>query len=571
MSDGADARDAAAPGRKALLAPAALALLYVGLRLWRMTDSCLWFDEIFGVHAARHAWAEMLRFVAADAIHPPLFYALLKIWTAAGGESLLWLRLLPVALSTAALVPLLLLCRELRLTPSETNLALLLFALNGYLVKYAHEVRMYSLLLPLALCSLWLAVRFAGSRRESTGQLAALFAANLLLVYTHYYGWLVVASGLAYLLVFASRRKLLRFALVAALVAACFAPWAYAVARAGGPVEQNLGWIARPGLGALAETYLTTNELLYYRQGGHEPPYLRLTAPLAPLLFGLPLLLLARRAFKGRRTKARDAEDAPAPADATARAQPAADARAHAADVGTHAVPALALFALLPLALAFLLSHALPHSVWGARHLVVAAAPYLIFVGVALARLRPAWLRAGVLVALGCWAFLNASFLLIRGPRTYVWCAWEPLARRTAEEARARDEQQLTTEPRHAPDATLKVYAFEEAVAYHVWFALSSAGERRFAVEAVKGVPGLSEDAAYFLPRAFEGVRVRDARDAFTEDLFYVAFRDSGWRADRPPLKFLAERGFEADAPSEVRTPAGTAFLVRFARAPKSR
>src|SRR5919106_5042635 len=89
--------------------------LYVAARLWRLTGSCLWFDELFSVHAARHPWGGLWRFVAADLIHPPLFYALLKLWTAAGGESLLWLRLFPALTSIAALVPFLLLARELRL------------------------------------------------------------------------------------------------------------------------------------------------------------------------------------------------------------------------------------------------------------------------------------------------------------------------------------------------------------------------------------------------------------------------------------------------------------------------
>ena len=105
-------RLAARPG---VLLAALLVGLYVAARLWRLTGSCLWFDELFGVHAARHSWAGLWRFTASDLIHPPLSYALLKVWTAAGGESLLWLRLFPVVASAAALVPLLLLARELRL------------------------------------------------------------------------------------------------------------------------------------------------------------------------------------------------------------------------------------------------------------------------------------------------------------------------------------------------------------------------------------------------------------------------------------------------------------------------
>src|SRR5947207_1806607 len=137
----------------------ALTVLYVAARLWRLTASCLWFDEIFSVHAARHTWGGLWRFAAADLIHPPLFYALLKIWAAAGGDSLLWLRLFPALTSIAALVPFFLLARELRLGAAATDVALLLMAADGYLIKYAQEVRMYSLLLMLTLLSLWLFAR----------------------------------------------------------------------------------------------------------------------------------------------------------------------------------------------------------------------------------------------------------------------------------------------------------------------------------------------------------------------------------------------------------------------------
>src|SRR5687767_1144975 len=174
--------------------------LYVGARLWRLTASCLWFDEIFGVHAARHTWGGLWSFVAADLIHPPLFYALLKIWVAVGGESLQWLRLFPLVASVACLLPFFLLARSLRLSPAQTNLSLFLFAANGYLIKYAQEVRMYGLLLFFTLGSLWLFVRLSQAESASRGLLFALTACNLLLVYTHYYGWLVVAAEAAFLL-----------------------------------------------------------------------------------------------------------------------------------------------------------------------------------------------------------------------------------------------------------------------------------------------------------------------------------------------------------------------------------
>ena len=55
------------------------------------------------------------------------------------------------------------------------------------------------------------------------------------------------------------------------------------------------------------------------------------------------------------------------------------------------------------MALAILASWVLPHSVWGTRHLIIVAVPYLLLAAIALERLRPQWLRITALLLLGCW------------------------------------------------------------------------------------------------------------------------------------------------------------------------
>ena len=143
-----------------------------------------------------------------------------------GGESLLWLRLLPALVSIAAIIPFLLLCRELKLKQSEWNLALLLLAVNGYLIKYAQELRMYSLLMFLSLCSLWLFVRFFKAEHASRKQLGCLFLINLLLVYSHYAGWIVVMVQCLALVIW-QRRKAKAFLIAFALLLLAYAPWAF--------------------------------------------------------------------------------------------------------------------------------------------------------------------------------------------------------------------------------------------------------------------------------------------------------------------------------------------------------
>ncbi len=203
---------------------AVVCVIYVLLRLWNLTDSCLWFDEIFGVHAAELSWGNLVWFVAQDLIHPPLFYASLKIWIAVGGTSLFWLRFFPVLFSVLAVVPFILLCRQLKLSLPTTALALIFFAANGSLIKYAQEVRMYSLLLCFGLFSVWLFVRFLNSGKG----FFLLIIINLLLVYSHYFGWLIIASEI-FAVVILARERLKQIFLMLITVGLSFAPWIYSI------------------------------------------------------------------------------------------------------------------------------------------------------------------------------------------------------------------------------------------------------------------------------------------------------------------------------------------------------
>ena len=139
---------------------ALLFVVFILLRFWNLTESCLWFDELFSVHAAEQSWGNIFSFVAQDLIHPPLFYVLLKLWISVGGENLYFLRVFPVLFAIVSLIPFYYLCRQLKFEFPVFALALAFFTFNGALIKYSQEVRMYNLLLCLSLFSLWLFVRF---------------------------------------------------------------------------------------------------------------------------------------------------------------------------------------------------------------------------------------------------------------------------------------------------------------------------------------------------------------------------------------------------------------------------
>jgi mannosyltransferase len=214
-----------------------LIALFVAIRLQHVVDFRVWFDEIFTLDVARRSWMGLLWYTKEYDVHPPLFYMTVKLWTALGGWSYGSLGLYSVVWMVAALVPFLLLSRQLGLTPTETNVALALMAVNGYLVGYGEEIRVYSLLFFLATLSLWLFARYCNDPRASFRAVLALGAVNFLIVYTEYFGWLVVGAEGLFLLLW-NRRKLAAFAATVSIAVVLYLPWVYYVVEA---VQRRVG------------------------------------------------------------------------------------------------------------------------------------------------------------------------------------------------------------------------------------------------------------------------------------------------------------------------------------------
>lgn len=517
--------------RTSLLWFASISAVFAGARLWRLTESCLWFDEIFSVHAARHSWSNLFYFVAADIIHPPLFYVLLKIWISLGGESLRWLRLLPAFICIASIGPFALLCREIKMKWSEISLALLLLAVNGYLIKYAQEVRMYSLLFFFSICSLWLFFKLFNRDNATRALFILLGLINLLLVYTHYAGWIVVFLEAGILLAW-QRRKLLGFLLTVALLVLAYAPWIYIVFRvgrsaaAGRGVAENIGWVTKPGILDLVQYFVLLNRPFLFIQSSTQTGYSLVMAVVAAVLFGFPLAAFLWNSLNERKTKNRNA-----------------------------VVYALAVFLLGPSVIAFLLSWVFPYSVWGTRHLIIASAPYAILVAIALKHLSPIWLRFTTLAVIGCWFLLSALVFVSSPQPSFIWCTWESLG------------QQAVASQSSSP-VSLNLYAYEDLVAYHLWFALASEENQKVRVRVIKEVPGLQEDPAYFLPRAFSEIPVQ-RNHQLSVDNNWIAFRANQWDETRPPINVVRNSGFTIGQVLSMKAQGQQAFLVQLVRSSK--
>ena len=351
----------------------AVVVLYAAMRVYRGAAICMDGDEIFSVGVAAHDWMGLLRAVGQDSIHPPLFYFLLKIWIAIGGDSLFWTRLLPTLFSTLAIIPMVLLGREFKLRPVAITSTVALAAVHPYLLYYSQHVRMYTLLMLCALTSLWAFHSWINSGQPSdTIRLAMLTLVNIVSVNSHYYGWMVIGLECCYLVLW-KREFLRRMAISCALVFVGFLPWLWWVSgyiRAKHGLASNLEWIQKPDAGALAWFFVDLAGFGDFPSIGRQA------------VTALVVLVLAAGYAAWRER-----------------------AKLHSGHF-VYMARFLLYFVLGSVAVAFTASRLLPNSVWGHRHMVYLVFPMLMLVTAAYYQLNSTAVRitAGILCAV--WAFM---------------------------------------------------------------------------------------------------------------------------------------------------------------------
>ncbi len=195
----------------------ACSLLALALRLVRLTEPALRWDEGWSLAHASLSWSEVLR-VATLEWHPPVYAALLKGWLVFG-KSALAIRSLSVLAGVAA-VPL---TYAVALAWSgRRRLALwaaLLAATWPLLVYYGQVARPYALMALPVLGAAWFALRGPSPRHD-----AGLVVASALALYVHYYSvWALV--GIWVYAAIAQPRRSGRLLLLALAAGVLYAPW----------------------------------------------------------------------------------------------------------------------------------------------------------------------------------------------------------------------------------------------------------------------------------------------------------------------------------------------------------
>ncbi len=132
-------------------------LLSFALRLHRLGDRSVWWDEGLAAWAARQSLGEMANWTAHD-VHPPLYFALLHFWRLISGDGEFGLRLFSAVLGTCTVAATYLLGRKVgNLTVGW--LAALFLGVSRFAIDWSQEMRMYTLTALLAVLVLWTVVQ----------------------------------------------------------------------------------------------------------------------------------------------------------------------------------------------------------------------------------------------------------------------------------------------------------------------------------------------------------------------------------------------------------------------------
>lgn len=226
-------------------------LIALALRVATIGGESAWYDEVISLRVLDAP--SLATFWAALAVSDPpvtvapVYFTLEYYWGRVFGTGVLTMRMLSVVMGLAAMALLWRLGRRLA-GPSAALVAALLFALSLSQIYYSQEIRMYALVVLLALAAMWSLLRI-----NDTGQTRWYllgFVLNGLLLFTHVFAVLLVAVEVLWLLTGPRKRAAMAWGAAHALWVGLFA-LAYAWLE-----PPNALWMPPSGWRELVNAYI---------------------------------------------------------------------------------------------------------------------------------------------------------------------------------------------------------------------------------------------------------------------------------------------------------------------------
>jgi mannosyltransferase len=202
-----------------------LLVIASALRLAALGRQSFWYDEAVSVMLAGHPVADLLSFRAGDLGNPPLYPALLRVWTLGFGNGDAAVRALSALLGIAT-VPLVYAVGRRILGVGAALAGTLLFCLAPFHVQMAQEARTYTLLTLAGVASVYALLR-ALEQPERWRWWIGLGLSVGVMGLSHYFGLFLALAEAGYVLVVQRRDRpvLARAAAAFALSAVLFSFW----------------------------------------------------------------------------------------------------------------------------------------------------------------------------------------------------------------------------------------------------------------------------------------------------------------------------------------------------------
>jgi len=208
------------------IAAAGVLVLAAGLRFVNLGSEWLWYDELLSVTFSRIPIHQLLDPRLPDP-HPPLYYLQLRYWLALGNSDV-WIVSNPVLWSVGAVASLLFAANRIfGARIALTGAALL--AISPIALMFAHETRMYSMMMFLVIWAWYFNHRFISGASLGPATVVGIIASESCLLLSHATGPFMVAFVYVYALFLAwqegaPRNRLVRWGAIHLVVGVAMIP-----------------------------------------------------------------------------------------------------------------------------------------------------------------------------------------------------------------------------------------------------------------------------------------------------------------------------------------------------------
>lgn len=236
--------------------PLCLFLLNIVIKALYLDGRDIAMDEPFSIYYAQQDLKEIVSMLHSEN-NPPLHFFLLHFWIKLFGIGP-WSVRLPSLLFSALTAPVIYRIGQRFISARAGVIASLIFTLSTMHIYFSHEARVYPLFVLLASLSLYYFLCIA-SEPGRKRHYALLFIVNLLLVYSHYFGFFVLMMEVLSLVIIKQRKRAWKgIVLVMLALGACYIPILLIFLER---VKQSVGgtWVAPPGV---TEIYGNLNRFL---------------------------------------------------------------------------------------------------------------------------------------------------------------------------------------------------------------------------------------------------------------------------------------------------------------------